>query len=102
MSRSKILLISIALLTLILGNIACTNKREGEINIENVSADPYKIYIDDVFKSELAAGGLVTHRAKDGKRKLKIEQVSGFVGYPLVKTIEVKVIGGGLVTVSIP
>lgn len=66
----------------------CEVNRTGTITVSNSSSNPYNVYVDGVFKIQLAGGSIsqkITISEGNG-RQLYAEQVSGYLFYPTTKT----------------
>ena len=73
-----------------------------DIEVVNSTSDPYKIYIDDVYKGDLGAGQSYTFEDLiPGERKLYVEQKSGYMLYPTTKTWTIEGIAGKIYTRTI-
>lgn len=73
-----------------------------DIKVVNSTSDPYKIYIDDVYKGDLGAGQSYTFEDLiPGERKLYVEQKSGYMLYPTTNTWTIEGIAGMIYTRTI-
>ena len=72
----------------------CEVNRTGTITVSNSSSNPYNVYVDGVFKIQLAGGTIsqkITLNEGNG-RQLYAEQVSGYLFYPTTKTTNFNVV----------
>lgn len=67
----------------------CERENIGFINLSNNSNNPYNIYVDGVFITTLNGGYQQKIKLKVGPHSLKCEQVSGYMLYPTIKTVNV-------------
>jgi hypothetical protein len=61
----------------------CEKNDWGTVEIDSYLADPYKVYIDGMFKGRVVAYGLADFsNVSSGSRTIKLVQESGYILYP--------------------
>ncbi|MDR1793430.1 MAG: hypothetical protein LBR36_08360 [Bacteroidales bacterium] len=75
----------------------------GSIKVVSTSSNPYEIYLDGVYKFDLAGGANRTiSNVSTGTHTVRVLQISGYILYPTDKTYNVTVQSGYIHTVTFP
>jgi hypothetical protein len=82
----------------------CEINKYGTITVSNNSTNPYNIYVDDVFKTQLQGKSISTKiKVNSGNnRKFYAKQVSGFLLFPTEVTTYTNVVSCSDYTWQIP
>jgi len=65
----------------------------GKIRITNTSKNPYNVYVNGNYKTQMQGGTFSEYDYPKGHYAMKAEQVSGYVLYPTVATATIDISG---------
>ena len=80
----------------------CEKNDWGTVEVDSYLGNPYKVYIDGLYKGRVAAYGLVEYsNVSSGARTIKLVQESGFILYPTEYTYSANITDCNTSTVTL-
>lgn len=72
----------------------CESKKYALVTVSNTSNNPYNLYVDEIFTRKIEGKAIVNDiQIKEGNgHKLRVEQISGYLAYPTIKTSELNIV----------
>jgi hypothetical protein len=67
--------------------------QEGTVRFTNNSSDPYDLYINGVYRSEISGNTFMEYDLPEGQHSARVEQVSGFVLFQTTRETTLNVFG---------
>ena len=65
----------------------------GEVRFTNTSSNPYNLFLDGTFESEIPGNTFIELNIFEGQHTAQVEQVSGFLLFPTIVTETLNVYG---------
>ncbi|MCX6172276.1 MAG: hypothetical protein NT048_05490 [Flavobacterium sp.] len=76
---------------------------KGILTFNNNSSNPYKVYVNNVLKiTNLAGNSTDSYFYSPGNYSIRVEQISGYLLYPTIKTYMVTLNCSGILTTTFP
>lgn len=89
----KLALAFIVLVSLGLGSCTIEDCVIGTVRFTNISSNPYDLYIDGDFYTEMPGNSFLEVDLYEGMHSAYVEQVSGFLLFPTTSSANISVFG---------